>query len=406
MVPDVKRNSPVEKTDSSKLLLPVLGLSVLSVWLITVMFQLLLIDMAKTFNISIGVGRQVASVSALAGIIAGLLVSFLSVRFNPKLFLIIGLTSTSLSAVGLFFAPTFDIVLIMSAGVGTGIAVVTAMTYSLVGDFLPLQKRGMAIGWLVACSTLAYVIGAPVIGLIGHNESWRSVTLWITLPFAVVSLILVFFAIPKGSIKQRHTIREPFFAGWKQVFVNRSAIACLFVTMFFISQYSIGFYTASFFRSQFSVSAETGSIVVLINNGLFALGCIAAGSLVNRIGRKPLGIFAGSISVLLALTFTFTPNFALSWVMSSIRFWFVGMAISTINSLVIDQTPKFRSTMVALNTIFLNVGTLSASITGGMALNFYNYQTMALVLGGFTSIGLFMWIMLVDDPTKSRITSM
>ena len=328
------------------------------------------------------IAGQVASVSALAGIIAGLIISIFSVRFNPKLFLMIGLISTCLSAVGLFFAPTFDILLIMSAGVGTGIALVTAMAYSFVGDFLPLQKRGRAMGWLVACSTLAYVFGAPVIGLIANNGSWRSVTILVALPFALVSLVLVFFAIPKGSIKHSHSIREPFFAGWKQVFARRSAIACLFVTMFVISEASIAFYTVSFFRSQFSLSVETGALVVLINNCLFALGCIMAGFFINSLGRKPLGIFACSITVLLALTFTFVPNFTLSWVMSSVRFWFVGVAISTLNSLIIEQTSKFRSTMAALNTIFFNVGTLSASITGGMALKFYNYQTMALVQVG------------------------
>jgi predicted MFS family arabinose efflux permease len=334
-----------------------------------------------------------------------LLTSVLSVRFNAKLFLIIGLASTSLAAAGLFFAPTFDIVLILSAGVGTGIAIVTAMAYSLIGDFLPLQKRGRAIGWLVACSTLPYVIGAPLIGLIANNGSWRPVTIWVALPFALVSLVLVFFAIPKGSIEHRHTTREPFFAGWKQILKNRSAIACLLVTIFFIFEYSIGFYTVSFFRSQFSISVGTASIIILINNGLFALGCIAVGLLVNRIGRKPLGIFTCSIAVLLAFMFTFIPNFALSWVMSSMRFWFVGMAISTIDSLVIEQTSKFRSTMVALNITFLNVGTLLASITGGIVLNFYNYQTMVSVLGGLSSIGLFIWIMLVHDPTKCRINS-
>ncbi len=175
--------------------------------------------------------------------------------------------------------------------------------------------------------------------------------------------------------------------------------------MFVISESSIAFYTVSFFRSQFSVSIAAGSIIVLINNSLFVLGCITAGLLVNRIGRKPLGIFACSITVMLALTFTFMPNFTLSWAMSSIRFWFVGMTIATLNSLIIEQTSKFRSTMVALNTTFFNIGTLLASITGGLTLNFYNYQTMALVLGGFTSIGLFIWIMLIDDPTKSRINS-
>jgi hypothetical protein len=63
MVKDFSGDSPEEKTGLHKLLLPALGLSVFSAWLITVMFQLLLIDIAKTFSINVGIAGQVASIT-------------------------------------------------------------------------------------------------------------------------------------------------------------------------------------------------------------------------------------------------------------------------------------------------------------------------------------------------------
>jgi MFS family permease len=91
-----------EKIVHRRLFLPALGLAVFSVWLVTVTFQLLLIDIAHTFQVQVGTAGLVAAVGSISGIVAGLLMSVLSVRFNHKLFLLIGLVCTSLSAVGFF----------------------------------------------------------------------------------------------------------------------------------------------------------------------------------------------------------------------------------------------------------------------------------------------------------------
>ena len=72
--------SAQQSNHSYRFLLPVLGLSVFSVWLINVVFQLLLIDIAQTFQVNVGTAGLTAAVSAVSGIAAGLLLSFLSVR--------------------------------------------------------------------------------------------------------------------------------------------------------------------------------------------------------------------------------------------------------------------------------------------------------------------------------------
>ncbi len=394
--------APPEKIVHRRLFLPALGLAVFSVWLITVTFQLLLIDIAHTFQVQVGTASLVAAVGSISGIAAGLIMAVLSVRFNHKLFLLIGLLCTSLSAVAFFFAPNYDLLLIPNIGVGTGIALATSMAYSLIGEFYPLEKRGRAIGWIVASTTLAYVIGAPLIGIIASIGSWRSVMIWLALPLALASLILSFIVIPNKSNINSQLVKEPFFAGCKQAFSNTSAVAILFVTMFSMAEGSIGFYAISFFRSQFAVSITVGSIIIVVGNILAAIGGVVAGLLVNRVGRKPLGTVTCLAAALLTLSFTFVPNFPLSWGLSALRFWFSGMSFTAGGSLVIEQLPKFRATMMSLNTAFMNLGMLLASIAGGIALDIYNYQTLALILGGLGVVGTVMWVTVVRDPCKAQ----
>ena len=385
-----------------RLLLLALGLAIFSVWLITVTFQLLLIDIAHTFHVQVGTASMVAAVGSISGVVAGLFMAVLSVRFNHKIFLLIGLLCTSLSALGFFFAPNFNFVLLLNVGVGPGIALATSIVYSLIGDFYSLEKRGKAIGWMVASTTLAYVVGAPVIGILASLGGWRSVMILFSLPIALASLTLVFFVIPKKSKQNIQSQREPFFAGCKNAFSNRSATAILLVTMFSMAEGSIGFYAISFFRSHFAISISFGALIIVAGNILAVAGGIVGGLLINRVGRKPLGMVAGLAAALLTLSFTFTPIFPISMGLGVLRFLFSAMAFTAGGALVMEQLPKFRSTMMSLNTTFMNLGMLMASLTGGIALNLYNYQTLALLLGGFGVTGTILWVTLVKDPCKTQ----
>jgi predicted MFS family arabinose efflux permease len=118
-------------------------------------------------------------------------------------------------------------------------------------------------------------------------------------------------------------------------------------------------------------------------------------------GRKPLGTLACLMAAVLTLAFTFMPTFELSWGLNAVRFWFAGMASTALGSLIIEQVPKFRATMTSLNTTFVNIGMLLASVSAGIALNLYNYQTMALILGSLGVAGTIIWVAFVKDTSKN-----
>ncbi len=165
---------------------------------------------------------------------------------------------------------------------------------------------------------------------------------------------------------------------------------------------SIGFYAVSFFRSQFAISVTLGSLIIVVGNILG--GCRRrCCRLIGQSGRsKTLGnshLFGGSFTYFIVY---FRADFSLSWGLSALRFWFSGMSFTAGGSLVIEQLPKFRGTMMSLNTTFMNLGMLLAAIAGGIAINIYNYQTLALILGGLGVAGTAVWVSLVRDPCKAQ----
>ena len=384
----------------SRFLLPVLALSALSTWLITVTFQLLMVDIAQSFQVQVGTASMTASVGSISGVVLGLLMAVLSVRYNHKLFLLIGLACTSIATLGYYFAPNFNVLLAANIGVGAGIAMVTAMAYSIIGDVYPLEKRGKAIGVMVAAITLSYLVGGPATGLIATFGDWRTATILLSLPFSLVSLTLAAIVIP-NRLRTAHSLeKEPFLLGCKQAFSNLSTIAALSVTMLMLCEGAIAYYSVSFFREQFGMTVAWGSTFVLVGSLVGAIGGFVAGLLVNRMGRKRLGTVACIVAGVLTLVFMFMPTAELSAAFSILRYWFAAMTLSAGGSLIIEQLPKFRSTMMSLNTAFMNVGMLLSSLIAGVMLNSYGYQAVGLVLGSLGILGAVVWIALVKDPCK------
>ena len=255
------------------------------------------------------------------------------------------------------------------------------------------------MGWIVASSTLAFIVGTPLIGVIASASDWRSIMLTLALPFALLSLILAFFFIPKKSPESQQCINEPFFAGCKLAFSNRSAAASLLATMFTVTEASVAFYAVSFFRSQFEIGIDTGSLVIVVGNILLAVGGVVAGFFVNRVGRKRLGTITGVLAAILTLTFTFMPTFGISWAINAVRFWFAGMSSTALGTMVIEQLPTFRGTMSSLNTVFVNGGMLLAAVIAGLSLGNDNYQLLAVIFGGLGVIGMVVWVAMVKDPS-------
>jgi len=163
---------------------------------LNLLLSLFLIDIAVTFQVSVGAASQLALISSFAAILIGLLMGVLSVRFSHKSLFLVGATIVTVGVVGCFIAPNFTFMQIFYPLDGIGSVIVVAIGYALFGRFLSLEKRAKATGWLVAAGTIAFVIGAPIAGFIAGVSSWQNVLLWFFLPISITGLIFAYFNIP------------------------------------------------------------------------------------------------------------------------------------------------------------------------------------------------------------------
>ncbi len=403
-----RTHSPVDEEgrSSGRLILLSLVISYSATMPAGILMSLLLIDIALTFGVSVGVMGQLGTVSSTVAVIACLIVGALSIRFKHKSLLMVGLMFIGASALGCGLASSFDEMLVVYSLSGLGAAMIGPMAETLVAEHFPVEKRTSAIGWLYAGSSLSYVIGAPIIGFIAGSGGWRLAFLASVLPISLLSLFLAVIGLPSKSHSIQPTASKlSYLDGFKEVITNRSASACVAGWVFLNAGFmAIFVYNSSFFRQQFLVSTDLMSLLFLGLVLCYVLGSLVSGHLVKRFGRKPLTVLTAFLSGIFVTFYTILPNLWLSLMTMYLGCLFTGIATAAISSLALEQVPRYRGTMMSINYAAANVGSALGAGFGGLVLLLFDYAFMGMFVGIMYIIAAMIYHLLVIDPTASAVT--
>jgi len=396
--------STQEKRSPGKLVLPSLVLSRFATQPPAILTGLLLIDIGLTFECSVGVMGQIRTASGVASVVFALLMGALSVRFNHKSLLMIGLLFLSISALGSGLASNFGMMLVLYSITGLGVAMATPMGLTLVGEHFPLEKRPGAIGWIMTGAAVSYFICAPAIGFIADFGGWRSAFLGFVLPICVLALMLAAKGLPATS-KSPHSATSlgSYFEGFKRVFSNRSADACLVGTALSSAAWlALLLYSSSFNRQRFLVSTGLASLILMGAAVCFVVGNLVCGRLTKRFGRKPFTVLTALFTGIFVISYTNVPNLWLSVVLGYLGSLFSGMRFTASNSLTLEQVPGYRGTMMSMSTAADQGGAALGAGVGGLLLLLFNYEGMAISLGAIGIAAAAIFQFLAIDPTRTE----
>jgi len=360
-----------------RLMLPSLGLTRFSLQLPRILTGLLLIDIAATFGVSVGVMGQIRTVSAAVGMFGALLMGVLSVRYRHKSLLLAGLLFLCVSTLGCAFSPDFGAMLLMFSLSGVAGVMANPMSTALVGELLPVEKRAGTVGWMIGASALAYLVGAPVIAFVEGLGGWRTAFLVFVLPISILSLALAHFGIPvepgdHGRVSGDVSYSEAFRA----VFTNKS--------------------------QRFMVSTGFASVSTVVGAFSFIVGSVTSGRIVNRIGRKRVtSLTAAPAGVLLLLYYSVSNLWVallLGWAAALVN----GMLSSANNNLTLEQVPGHRGTMMSINASAGSLGATIGTGVGGWILLSYGFLSLGSMLGAMGVLAAVIYFSLVKDPLLSQ----
>jgi predicted MFS family arabinose efflux permease len=386
-----------------KLFIPTLLLIVFFYNTFAYFFSIVLLDLSNSFGVSVAIASQILSVTRFAGLITGILMGILSLRFKRKSLMLTGVLLYAIGALGSAFAPEFGTMIFFQLFIGIGGSMGTIMTYALIGAVLPTEKRAFAIGLVFSTIFIANVIITPLTGIMTEWAGWRSFLLWFIFPVGIISLLIGLIVFPTNQIQTKGLTRITFFKAVKQIFSSKSTLACMVSTLLLSIFACTPLYAPTFYRTVFFVSPTTAGLFSSIVGATGIFGGLIAGRSMNQIGRKNLAVSTALFSGIGNIVFTFIPNLWGSVVIWGIAAFSVSITWAALFGLTLEQSPIFQSTTMSFNQSFRYVGAILGLMIGGLVLGLFsnNYQIL-MVIFGLANISLAIILLaLALDPSKS-----
>ncbi len=391
----------IERSNSPWLALAVIA-SIATVGFIDRIVVNVLVEPVKAeFGLSDAQVSLMAWAFALLNIVAGLVVARIAERVRRLTLISFGTVAWSLATAACGWAGSWVQLLVARMGVGLGEAIGLPGNQSVVADYFPANKRGLAISCLLLSPPLGAFIGFVGGGWIAQEFGWRTTFLIAAIPGLVMGFVAWFFVgEPRRGQHDPGASEDvpPISAVLARLFKLPSArnlvIGSALAAML---GFGLNFFFASLMVREFELGlAEAGLYAGLIASLPAALSVVGTGWLGDRFGERSPKAYAliPAVSMLiggplyaLAITRTdLTLLLGLVCIATFLNFGFLGITYATLQNLM---HPRMRATAAAiLNGVYGVAGGLGPSLMGWLSDSLSDAQgaarglALAMAVGG------------------------
>jgi len=370
-----------------------------------ILISILLVDVANSFEVPVGVMSQIRSIASIVTVTFSLVMGILTIKYKPKQLLLIGVSLFIVAALGCSFAKTYNLMLFFYALTGIGNAMIIPTSQAIIGESFDVENRARAISYLTMSFTLvSALISSPVINQLAVWGGWRLSFLGYVFPGAVVGLLFAYFGIP-GTYKENTDFsdKQSYVQVLKEIVSNRSALACIACAALGTASFtSVGTYGVSSFVERFNMPPEWRAPMWSVLTFTGSLGSYFSGYLVARFGRKPVSLVSSLIMGLLTISFMNVNEFLFAGVLITLNgiAWTIWYPAAT--SLTLEQNAEFRGSIMSLNEASRSLGMALGVSLGGFVLLRFGYGSLGLMLGGLGIITSFFYYLFSIDPTIQK----
>ena len=189
--------------------------------------------LTQKFDIGMSTVGLLFAIFSVSGMVGSALGGAIADRMGRKTVIIFSLILSSLSALGMGFAPTIGIFIAVVVLVGTLSSIGHPAHEAVVADLLPPGKRAEGYGIIRVVFNVAVIIAPPIAGLLIAN-SYLTLFL-VDAAISLISAVIVLLALPETK-PQAHAQARPesmkqTFAGYGRVFRDTPFLAFIGVTV-------------------------------------------------------------------------------------------------------------------------------------------------------------------------------
>lgn len=212
-----------------------------------------------------------------------------------------------LCALGALIFGTSHIFIVAAIGrflIGAGSAFAAVSCMQIAANWLPLNRFALMTGLLLTIGMIGAWNGQAPLGILIDAIGWRETMIL----FGVIGCVLagVILLVIRDKPKQKHTVElvtPGFFSGFKHVVRHpQNWIVAIYGGLMFLSIPGFaGLWSVSFFSQSNAVSSTTAAFVVSMIFIGFAVGAPLLGWFSDRIGRRKVPMYFGTIGSLVTM---------------------------------------------------------------------------------------------------------
>jgi len=313
-------------------------------------------------------GYIVSSYTITAGVV-GFAGAFFIDNFNRKKILLVSYLGFIAGTFTCALAPTFE--WMMAARVLTGAfgGVLGTLVLSIVGDTIPNERRGAAMGFVTAGFALASVFGVPFGNFLATTYSWHAPFLFIAgAGIVITGAILMYVPSLNEHIRDKKNRPDPVQV-LENLFKNlNQRRALLLMCLLMLSQFTIITYLAAYMEKNVGFTQEQVTYIYLFGGLCTVVSSPLIGKLADKIGKhKVFGVFAALAIIPLLLITHMNASWAIPAVLIVTSFFFIVISGRVVPAMALITGTTFPQTRGSFMSFNSSVQQLSAGIAALIA---------------------------------------
>jgi predicted MFS family arabinose efflux permease len=325
----------------------------------------------RAFSISARQFAVLVSAYTLAAGVCGLVGSLVFDRIDRKVSLLVAYLGFLIGTIGCALATDYTMLLTMRALAGCFGGVLSGITFAIIADAFPAEKRGYAMGRIMAAFSLSAILGVPLGLFLANTYDWHA-------PFVVIAMvgsILLLMAsawIPpvRGHLKEKRSDRPKLLTGIKAALSHsNSRLALLMTFAMMLSQFCVIPFIAPYITRNLGFKEANLPYLYFLGGLTTTVTGPLVGLLCDRFGPTQVFKFTGLLFLIPVYALTHVHISTVFVVLLSSTFYFIFSNSRFVPSMTIvsSSVPQAtRGSFLSLNSAVQQFGTSTAALVGGL----------------------------------------
>ncbi len=305
--------------------------------------------------------------------VSGFAAAFFVDKYDRKKVLLTGYTGFIIGTFACAFSPTYHLLLASRILAGTFGGLISAQVQSIVADTFPFERRGKAMGTLMAAFSVASVVGVPLGLYFATVYNWQ-------YPFMIVGALgliiipLVYFYIPNMVDHiQKHETKPNPFAVITNILSNTNQLRALMLTStLMFAHFIIVPLLSPFMVANVGFTEHQLTYIYLVGGTLTIFSAPLVGKLADKYGKHSV-LTAFSFIALLPLFFIthigVVPLYVALTITAGFFVFSGGRMIPSMALVSSVVTPQQRGSFMSINSSLQQITTgLAAFIAGNIVI--------------------------------------